>query len=262
MAAGGSDEAEALSFDYVPGAGDDEESWARGLTAPLLWTHSRALLGAGPAGITALAAELAADSQQQQQRRRRRQREQSQQQQQGQRQHSPGSHTQPRLPQPHAPLPTGCAVSTAPSALQSGSSHEVVGAHSLWRLGATGIMLCQLPADGSLPPGIWRHAGAMLDLGSWPQQCTSVTVTDGQPASSTAPGSAVSDDSVAARQPAAAQRSRLHWHVQGHKAAKTSLLDALPAVLQFAGVHDAAPALSADAAASGHCSMCRLTPLR
>ena len=26
-------------YDYVPGAGDDEESWAHGLTAAMFWRH-------------------------------------------------------------------------------------------------------------------------------------------------------------------------------------------------------------------------------
>ncbi len=28
-----------FSYSYVPGAGDDEESWARGLTPALFWQH-------------------------------------------------------------------------------------------------------------------------------------------------------------------------------------------------------------------------------
>ena len=28
-----------MSYSYVPGAGDDEESWARGLTPALFWQH-------------------------------------------------------------------------------------------------------------------------------------------------------------------------------------------------------------------------------
>ena len=27
------------AYDYVPGAGDDEESWAQGLTPSLFWSH-------------------------------------------------------------------------------------------------------------------------------------------------------------------------------------------------------------------------------
>lgn len=38
-------------YSYVPGAGDDEESWARGLTPALLWQHKRRLLAAGLEGI-------------------------------------------------------------------------------------------------------------------------------------------------------------------------------------------------------------------
>lgn len=29
------------SFSYVPGAGDDEESWAQGLTPALFWQHQQ-----------------------------------------------------------------------------------------------------------------------------------------------------------------------------------------------------------------------------
>lgn len=37
-----------FSWHYIPGAGDDEESWARGLTSTLFWKHSYDLLDAGP----------------------------------------------------------------------------------------------------------------------------------------------------------------------------------------------------------------------
>ncbi|KAK9845521.1 hypothetical protein WJX81_008456 [Elliptochloris bilobata] len=39
------------SYEYVPGAGDDEESWARGLTPALLMRHRRELVDAGPEGV-------------------------------------------------------------------------------------------------------------------------------------------------------------------------------------------------------------------
>ena len=32
------------AYDYVPGAGDDEESWARGLTPELFWQHKQVSL--------------------------------------------------------------------------------------------------------------------------------------------------------------------------------------------------------------------------
>jgi tRNA A64-2'-O-ribosylphosphate transferase len=37
---------QGTSFSYVPGAGDDQESWSRGLTAPAFWAHRDQLLAA------------------------------------------------------------------------------------------------------------------------------------------------------------------------------------------------------------------------
>lgn len=51
-------EGESWSYDYVPGAGDDEESWACGLSPQLMWLHRDALVAAGPAGVHALLADL------------------------------------------------------------------------------------------------------------------------------------------------------------------------------------------------------------
>jgi tRNA A64-2'-O-ribosylphosphate transferase len=48
-----------VMFDYVPGAGDDEETWARGLTPAVLWAHTAALLRAGPGGVAAAVRLLA-----------------------------------------------------------------------------------------------------------------------------------------------------------------------------------------------------------
>ena len=39
--------AEGQSFAYIPGAGDDEESWAGGLAADVFWSRRRALVGEG-----------------------------------------------------------------------------------------------------------------------------------------------------------------------------------------------------------------------
>ncbi|KXZ52061.1 hypothetical protein GPECTOR_10g1084 [Gonium pectorale] len=41
----------AWTYVYVPGAGDDEESWAAGLTPAVFWAHYPRLLRAGPAGV-------------------------------------------------------------------------------------------------------------------------------------------------------------------------------------------------------------------
>ena len=40
----GSREGGGGTYEYVPGAGDDEESWARGLTPQLLWAHKEVCL--------------------------------------------------------------------------------------------------------------------------------------------------------------------------------------------------------------------------
>ncbi|MED6171330.1 hypothetical protein PIB30_039863 [Stylosanthes scabra] len=37
-----------FSWNYIPGAGDDEESWARGLTPVLFWNHVYDIINAGP----------------------------------------------------------------------------------------------------------------------------------------------------------------------------------------------------------------------
>lgn len=37
-----------FSWNYIPGAGDDEESWARGLTPGLFWKHVYDLINSGP----------------------------------------------------------------------------------------------------------------------------------------------------------------------------------------------------------------------
>lgn len=37
-----------FSWNYIPGAGDDEESWARGLSPHLFWKHAYDLISSGP----------------------------------------------------------------------------------------------------------------------------------------------------------------------------------------------------------------------
>ncbi|KAM0848469.1 hypothetical protein ACQ4PT_054367 [Festuca glaucescens] len=46
------------SWHYIPGAGDDEESWARGLTPALFWKHSYDLLDGGPDLCNQLVADI------------------------------------------------------------------------------------------------------------------------------------------------------------------------------------------------------------
>eukprot|EP00898_Chlorokybus_atmophyticus_P006029 jgi/Chlat1/6427/Chrsp45S05949 len=49
---------ETHSWTYVPGAADDEESWARGLSPELFWQHCDVILAAGPEGCVKVANSL------------------------------------------------------------------------------------------------------------------------------------------------------------------------------------------------------------
>ena len=48
------------SYEYLPGAGDDEESWSAGLTPAVFWSHAREVLSAGEAGAEAAARRVLA----------------------------------------------------------------------------------------------------------------------------------------------------------------------------------------------------------
>ncbi|KAL2652312.1 hypothetical protein R1flu_020440 [Riccia fluitans] len=47
-----------FSWSYIPGAADDEESWARGLTPALFWKHQREILEGGPASCNSKVADI------------------------------------------------------------------------------------------------------------------------------------------------------------------------------------------------------------
>eukprot|EP00850_Spirogloea_muscicola_P011815 SM000074S21725 [mRNA] locus=s74:614493:618139:- [translate_table: standard] len=47
-----------LGWTYIPGAADDEESWAKGLTPELFWRHSSEIIAAGPADCDTVVARL------------------------------------------------------------------------------------------------------------------------------------------------------------------------------------------------------------
>lgn len=53
---------ETVSYSYVPGAGDDEESWARGLTPALFWQHHQvsqpSIVLPSPSAVTITTASL------------------------------------------------------------------------------------------------------------------------------------------------------------------------------------------------------------
>ncbi|CAI0543549.1 unnamed protein product [Linum tenue] len=47
-----------FSWNYIPGAGDDEESWARGLSPGLFWNHAYDIIGSGPEMCNQKVAEI------------------------------------------------------------------------------------------------------------------------------------------------------------------------------------------------------------
>ncbi len=121
-------------------------------------------------------------------------------------------------------------------------------------LGGVGIALAELPAAAPLPPGLWQHVDAVLDLGSAPRpsgcsppqqggprgRTTAAVRADGCAAQNVDAEAATSggrDGSADAEQlHVAATRGSYMWqHVRSAKAQRGSLLAALPAALRFAG---------------------------
>ncbi|XP_021807288.1 tRNA A64-2'-O-ribosylphosphate transferase isoform X1 [Prunus avium] len=47
-----------FSWNYIAGAGDDEESWARGLTPTLFWNHAYEIINAGPVLCNQMVADI------------------------------------------------------------------------------------------------------------------------------------------------------------------------------------------------------------
>lgn len=47
-----------FSWNYIPGAGDDEESWARGLTPSVFWNRAYDIINAGPELCNQMVADL------------------------------------------------------------------------------------------------------------------------------------------------------------------------------------------------------------
>lgn len=47
-----------FSWSYIPGAGDDEESWARGLSPSLFWKHATHIISLGPSLCNQKVADL------------------------------------------------------------------------------------------------------------------------------------------------------------------------------------------------------------
>ena len=136
----------AAAFQYLPGAGDDEEAWARGLTPEMMWEHAGRLLDAGPAGIEGVIRELVARGHRS-----------------GRPAHEAGGgggggggraaavelH---RLP-PKAVLEAGRGASLEPDRAASG----------LWRLGASGVLVGRADCLGD-PAAVFSDADAVVNL--------------------------------------------------------------------------------------------------
>jgi hypothetical protein len=135
------------SYVYVPGAGDDEESWAAGLTPAMFWQHHERLLAAGPLEIRGEVRRLllrcggapppptvraCAEWQRERQLRR----------------------------PAHALAPRGCEAAGAAAAAAPAADDDAAALH--W-VGSTGIALGDAAAAGS--PRLWRSVDAVLCLG-------------------------------------------------------------------------------------------------
>ncbi|GMH35991.1 hypothetical protein BSKO_03859 [Bryopsis sp. KO-2023] len=123
---------------YVPGAGDDEESWALGLKPTILWAHHQDLVECGPHNIESRVSHLVEES------------------------HSNGITTQgSRLPglcvatDSHHLVPKGCS---------SVGNHPHMQEHGFFWIGRSNLALGNFEAGR--PLGIWSHVDAVLNCGS------------------------------------------------------------------------------------------------
>jgi len=160
------------SYVYVPGAGDDEESWAGGLTPALFWANCGLLLGSGPMGVEGAALQLvqqhrswpfgtsAASStnstlqlmvgeQQQQQYA------------DGQLSVSSSGNVKQFLVGKHHPAPQGCVSDRAVGA---GGTRVVRAAPGAFWLGSTGLAIGNL--HESTASDVWRAVDAVLCCGT------------------------------------------------------------------------------------------------
>ncbi len=161
------------TYVYVPGAGDDEESWAAGLTPAVFWAHHQELLQAGPAGVYdavrhVLEREAAALAQ-----------------------HGVNSTTTAAAAltltqlasgggcvaqgnsggvagagyvaatDAHHLLPAGCRPGAA-----AGAAAVTATGTGVYYIGGTGIALGDMAAGAA--PGVWEHVGAVLCVGLQP----------------------------------------------------------------------------------------------
>jgi hypothetical protein len=139
------------SYVYVPGAGDDEESWACGLTPTLMWSHYLQLLSAGPAGVPALAAELA--------QRAGGGRPSSSSGSSGGGKGAPSSGASSVATDEHHPRPQGCEAAGARQV------EEV--APGIFTVPGTALLLGSSSAVAAAAGRVWAHAGSVLNCGTY-----------------------------------------------------------------------------------------------
>lgn len=246
------------SFQYIPGAGDDEETWSRGLTPPLLWMHTQLLLGAGPDDIADVVTQLPSAAQPPYQASTYAPLD-------GQSQPTAAAprrllsansvqHTQqrPTLDGSH-PAPQGLVQQAAITPGRVSCEQEALGLHPI---GTTGVVIASLPAlDVSQVTQLWLLVDVVLDIGTVPHaalsyQCTSRNIIDvpdvrGPCAVHTA-GASCHHPSIASCQPSwsattpirqkctgASPAAIFRLPIRDPKKDKTAMLRALPTAIQL-----------------------------
>ena len=215
----------SVTYSYLPGAADDEESWARGLTPALMWRHAYDLLAAGPRGIAGVVQRIVDASLQ-----------------------APETLTSndeeaeavptsgswmagPRSAVPggggqHCQLPQGCQRAEEAAVQRVGGG--------IYLLGVTGMALGAAAAAHA--PGVFSHVDAVLHLGLHPlpgmeqeQQAAAAA------AASEATAGAGAGPPLATGAAAVAASCRYCWvPVAGGKRDRRALQHQLPHALRFA----------------------------
>ncbi|KAK9906569.1 hypothetical protein WJX75_004349 [Coccomyxa subellipsoidea] len=215
------------TYEYVPGAGDDEESWARGLTPQLLWEHKKELVSAGPDGVhdvvKRIVREGAAASALQEPAVRQ----------------VPGSfsgrpHAHPADGGLHNLAPVGARICQPTAVRCSGNG--------LYWIGETGIALGALAAGKA--SDVWSHVDAVLTLGTkeHPSMAEEAKTRIELRRPHTTGAAVHAGDIIDAYEivggPSAPTVTRyLHLPVQGSKHSRRDLQAHLPAALQFLSHH-------------------------
>lgn len=154
------------SYVYVPGAGDDEESWAGGLTPALFWDNCAALISCGPAGLAGAVKQLLAQHKSMAYSTALSGSAMVRQQQLfwrcgGSAVHGPPSQHH-ELADKHHPAPKGCAALLGDAI--TAAFRVVKAAPGAYWLGSTGLALGNL--EGATAADVWRTVDAVLCCGT------------------------------------------------------------------------------------------------